>query len=159
MYFTNTNIILYIGLLIFIRVNNRHDLNDEGDRFYIIKSGTVSGLTMSSEVYKWIYNNCIDWLNDNNISINEGNHKQIEWIIYVPSIWTNKSKKLMIKWCKLGGLSSIRIVYASDCASLALLYELNKTRKHLYYELNKTNISCHEIYNKFSVKEIMHEMV
>ena len=92
-------------------------------------------------VFKWIFNNCTQWLSsklNDNWSAN-----RIEWIITVPTIWNDESKYLMKKWGNLSGLDNIRIVYESDCASLAMQYQLNTSKKP-HYDIKTNTISSDE---------------
>ena len=77
-------------------------------------------------VFKWIYKNCKLWLQHKHLNFFDDS--EIEWIITVPAIWNDEAKYLMQSWAKLSGLDNNRIVYESDCASLAMQYRINTSK-------------------------------
>ena len=45
---------------------------------------------------------------------------QVQWILTVPAIWSDKAKAKMKKWAKLAGIDALKIVYEPDCAALSI---------------------------------------
>ena len=60
--------------------------------------------------------------------------QDIQWIITVPAIWNDKAKYRMRQWTIDAGLvdpdipDQCKIVYEPDCASLAIQYEINRSK-------------------------------
>eukprot|EP01083_Nonionella_stella_P078673 215404_1 len=61
--------------------------------------------------------------------------EEIQWILTVPAIWSNKAKYMMTQWITKAGLvdendkTQCKIVYEPDCASLAIQYELKNVQR------------------------------
>ena len=76
-----------------------------------------------AKVTKKIFKNCQD--------------SDIQWIITVPAIWNDAAKLQMRQWTIDAGLvdpnihDQCKIVYEADCASLALQYEINKSKNQI----------------------------
>ena len=115
--------------------NNEQKENNNHQKTSINKVLTATnGLQMNSskvfiQVFKYIHNNCLQWLYHKGLRYNDN---EIEWIITVPAIWNDEAKNCMKEWAKLAGFKHIRIVYESDCASLAMQYQLNTKEKPCY---------------------------
>eukprot|EP00485_Elphidium_margaritaceum_P019212 CAMPEP_0202731308 /NCGR_PEP_ID=MMETSP1385-20130828/187081_1 /ASSEMBLY_ACC=CAM_ASM_000861 /TAXON_ID=933848 /ORGANISM="Elphidium margaritaceum" /LENGTH=472 /DNA_ID=CAMNT_0049397601 /DNA_START=121 /DNA_END=1536 /DNA_ORIENTATION=+ len=62
-------------------------------------------------------------------------NEDIQWIITVPAIWSDRAKHKMTSWAIAAGLVSkkirnqLKIVYEPDCASLAIQHQMRNRRK------------------------------
>eukprot|EP01083_Nonionella_stella_P286560 975334_1 len=109
----------------------------------------------------------------------------IQWILTVPAIWSDKAKYMMRQWIIKAGLvdandkSQCKIVYEPDCASLAIQHQLrnaqnNDNDDHKKGDINDASlfckgekyilidagggtvdVACHEIVVEFGVKEVL----
>eukprot|EP01083_Nonionella_stella_P286562 975339_1 len=109
----------------------------------------------------------------------------IQWILTVPAIWSDKAKYMMRQWIIKAGLvdandkSQCKIVYEPDCASLAIQHQLrnaqnNDNDDHKKGDINDASlfckgekyilidagggtvdVACHEIIGEFGVKEVL----
>ena len=63
------------------------------------------------------------------------NIDDIQWILTVPAIWSEKAKFRMEQWAHRAGLinkqipNHLKIVYEPDCASLSIQYEIQKLKE------------------------------
>eukprot|EP01084_Bolivina_argentea_P021873 40658_1 len=101
----------------------------------------ANGKTVSSEkvfvaVFKHIQELCKKYLTKK-IQI-KNMYNNIQWIITVPAIWNDEAKNKMKQWAIKAGLvneelnNNCRIVYESDCASLAIQYHMKDSSSVLY---------------------------
>ena len=82
------------------------------------------------EAFKFMKQTIFNTFAKNNISINKENPiKDIQWILTVPAIWSDRAKDKMERWAQMAGLvdentfNHLRIVYECDCASIACQYD------------------------------------
>eukprot|EP01084_Bolivina_argentea_P021865 40643_1 len=118
------------------------------------------------EVYKYLHCEASKWM----INKIGGKYKanEIQWIITIPTIWSDKAKTKMEEWAIEAGLvnkdvkGQCRIVYEPNCASLALQHNpdnANKLKEGEEYILvdaggGTVDIVCHKIISNNEVKEV-----
>eukprot|EP01084_Bolivina_argentea_P079170 143651_1 len=102
------------------------------------------------------------------------NIDDIQWILTVPAIWSDRAKYKMEYWAQKAGLISkkifnhLRIVYEPDCASISCQYDIinNANNKSLFgigerYVLidaggGTADIAWHQVKAEYSMEEVHH---
>ena len=85
------------------------------------------------EALKYIKSQVFKFFTKNKLQID--NIDDIQWILTVPAIWSEKAKYKMEQWAAQAGLinkqipNHLKIVYEPDCASLSIQYEIQKLKK------------------------------
>jgi len=84
------------------------------------------------EALKYIKSQVFKFFQKNKLSIDSIN--DVQWILTVPAIWSEKAKYKMEQWAQSAGLTNkdisnhLKIVYEPDCASLSIQYEIQKLK-------------------------------
>merc|ERR1712228_380034 len=84
------------------------------------------------EALKYIKSQVFKFFTKNKLQIE--NIDDIQWILTVPAIWSEKAKYKMEQWAQRAGLTNkeipnhLKIVYEPDCASLSIQYEIQKLK-------------------------------
>merc|ERR1712244_59656 len=84
------------------------------------------------EALKYIKSQVFKFFTKNKLQID--NIDDIQWILTVPAIWSEKAKYKMEQWAQSAGLTNkeipnhLKIVYEPDCASLSIQYEIQKLK-------------------------------
>jgi len=85
------------------------------------------------EALKYIKSQVFKFFTKNKLQIE--NIDDIQWILTVPAIWSEKAKYKMEQWAFKAGLinkqipNHLKIVYEPDCASLSIQYEIQKLKQ------------------------------
>jgi len=98
--------------------------------------------------------------------------QDIQWILTVPAIWSDRAKHKMEAWAQRAGLidrnifNHLRIVYEPDCASISCQFEAaNEDEKSFQpgerYILidaggGTVDIACHQVKAEYEMEEIYH---
>jgi len=113
------------------------DAESEKERDIRSTLTAVNGKTFPSdrvfiEALKYIKTQVFKFFTKNKLSID--NIDDIQWILTVPAIWSEKAKYKMEQWAFRAGLinkeipNHLKIVYEPDCASLSIQYEIQKLK-------------------------------
>merc|ERR1712154_488757 len=84
------------------------------------------------EALKYIKSQVFKFFQKTKLSIDSIN--DVQWILTVPAIWSEKAKYKMEQWAQSAGLTNkeisnhLKIVYEPDCASLSIQYEIQKLK-------------------------------
>eukprot|EP01083_Nonionella_stella_P079689 218766_1 len=159
--------------------NNKVDIKSE----LIADNGsTYSSELVFIEAFKYIQRESKTFLRKKKIKVKKG---EIQYILTVPAIWSEKAKYVMRQWITKAGLvdandkTQCKIVYEPDCASLAIQHQLKNAQNNDHNENKKednddttvfckgdkyilidagggtVDIACHEIVSEFGVKEVL----
>eukprot|EP01083_Nonionella_stella_P165515 550829_1 len=85
------------------------------------------------EAFKYIQKEARTFLRKKKIRANK---EEIQWILTVPAIWSDKAKYMMRQWIIKAGLVDVKdktqckIVYEPDCASLAIQHQLRNAQNN-----------------------------
>jgi len=98
--------------------------------------------------------------------------KDIQWILTVPAIWSERAKHKMERWAQQAGLidrnifKHLRIVYEPDCASISCQYEAADEDEKSFQPGERyilidagggtVDIACHQVKAPFEMEEIYH---
>merc|ERR1712154_711978 len=120
------------------------------------------------EALKYIKTQVFKFFTKNKLQIS--NVDDIQWILTVPAIWSEKAKYKMEQWAHRAGLinkeipNHLKIVYEPDCASLSIQYEIQKLKSKQEKKLSimkaskkQPNTSQNENNNEEKTEEIQNE--
>ena len=120
------------------------------------------------EALKFIKQTIFQTFAKNGVKINE--IKDIQWILAVPAIWSDRAKHKMERWAKTAGLIDkniyrhLRIVYEPDCASISCQYETGDEDQKSFQSGDRyilidagggtVDVACHQVKREFEMEEI-----
>jgi len=108
----------------------RHDIKDT---LTAINGTEFPSDRVFVEALKYIKSQVFKFFTKNKLQIDRID--DIQWILTVPAIWSEKAKYKMEQWAFRAGLinkeipNHLKIVYEPDCASLSIQYEIQKLKK------------------------------
>eukprot|EP01083_Nonionella_stella_P252833 870680_1 len=117
--------------------NNKVDIKSE----LIADNGsTYPSELVFIEAFKYIQRESKTFLRKKKIKVKKG---EIQYILTVPAIWSEKAKYMMRQWITKAGLvdandkTQCKIVYEPDCASLAIQHQLKNAQNNDHHENKK----------------------
>jgi len=156
-------------MALYVKVGSEHD----GDIRAQLMTQDTKRLYSTEQVFvealKHIKEQILKEFQEKKVVLEKG-IKNIQWILTVPAIWSDRAKNKMERWAEKAGLiskkifSHLRIVYEPDCASISCQYEAaNEDEKSFQpgerYILidaggGTVDIAWHEVVEEYKMDEI-----